>query len=73
MTKPKGLISTVNGAAISTVAGSATVLENVIGMAADLAIAGRAYTTEIRLTAELETASSIRMLTKQLASMEAEA
>ena len=71
--KQAGLFSTLSGAIISTVRESAVAIEATIGMASDVALAGRAYTTEMKLSAQLETQSNIRLLTKELAKLESEA
>ena len=70
--KQAGLFSTLSGAIISTVRESAVAIEATIGMASDVALAGRAYTTEMKLSAQLETQSNIRLLTKELAALEAQ-
>lgn len=73
MSKQQGLFSTTFNALTSVVRQSAVAAEATIGMVSDVAEAGRYYTTELKLTAELETASNIRLLTKELADLESAA
>jgi len=70
--KQAGLFSTTFNALTSVVRQTAVAAEATIGMVSDTAEAGRYYTTELKLTAQLETQSNIRLLTKQLADLESQ-